>query len=151
MEKHYCSFPLKTIVDNQKITKVVIEDYDKVYYKLLDKIYNLYLLVDSLKKQTPVDFEDGKLSRGYKGVGVSEPCGDDKFDETIGHEIAFKKAKLSANLKKLRKLRQIAKRIIKMNDLLLKESFKLESYIDKDLTSLRKFNPDYLKGIEDEI
>lgn len=142
--------PIKTIKEGDKITKICVEDIYKVLNRVMDSLNRSYDksidIIDSVFK----DYEDseGEL---IIGTGVSQPCGGDVFDETIGNEIAFRKAKLNANIKKHALLVRIFKQWFKAFDQLDEELNKIDIFISKDLKGIRKYNPEYLSNLEEEL
>ena len=135
--------PLKTTREGDQITKVCVEDVYKISNRVLEGITNCYNniidIVDSIHKE--YDGYEGKL---IIGTGVSKPCADDKFDEKIGNELAFRKAKLNANLKIDKILRRITNEYIKGLGSLSEDIWKVNSHIDSDLLAIREHNPEYL-------
>ena len=135
--------PIKTTREGDTITKVVVEDMYKSLNRILDgvdKYYNNSMeIIDSIHKE--YDGYEGEL---IIGTGVSKPCAEDTFDEEIGNEIAFKKAKLNANLKKWNIYLRLEKELLKMLGVLDSEIDRIDKYIDMDIEGLRKYNPNYL-------
>ena len=135
--------PIKTTREGDTITKVVVEDMYKSLNRILDgvdKYYNNSMeIIDSIHKE--YDGYEGEL---IVGTGVSKPCAEDIFDEEIGNEIAFKKAKLNANLKKWNIYIRLEKELLKMLGVLDSEIDRIDKYIDMDIEGLRKYNPNYL-------
>lgn len=143
-EEEKVRLPIETYTDGNKITKVCVEDVYKVFNRILeqlDKSYNKSIdIIDSVDKE--VNGYEGSL---IIGTGTSQPCLTDAFDEEIGNNIAFMKAKLNANLKKFRLLNRIYKEIDKILNVIENEQDSIYDYIQLDLEGLRKYNPDYLK------
>jgi hypothetical protein len=108
-------------------------------------------LLESLHKT--VETTDGALVPGefIVGTGISQPCLTDAFDEEIGSNIAFMKAKLNANLKKYRFLDKVWNSLIKTLDAVDDEFHRVSEMILMDLEGVRKHNPEYLNGIEFEL
>lgn len=135
--------PIKTIKDGNVTTKVCVEDIYKLVGRVREQIRKsneeTEEIIDSMYKEI-----DG--IRGYlvMGIGTSKPCLLDAYDEEIGSNIAFMKAKLKANLKKLRMLEKIGKSYYKLWDVIADELDKIWDYIELDLDGIRKHNPDYL-------
>lgn len=135
--------PIETVRDGNKITKVCVEDV----YKLLNRVqeslvkgYNDSIdIIDSVHKE--VNGYEGEL---IVGTGVSQPCLTDAFDEEIGNNIAFMKAKLNANLKKYNILYRIYDKNVDFLEKLEDEIIKIEQLIDMDIEGVRKYNPEYL-------
>lgn len=139
--------PIKTTREGNKITKQCVEDVYKMINRIIepmDKAYNNSVdIIDSVHKQ--VDDYEGEL---IVGTGVSQPCMTDAFDEEIGNNIAFMKAKLNANIKKRNVLIKIWNEYNKFMDSLEKDICKIDDFIKLDLEGIRKHNPDYLTDIE---
>lgn len=135
--------PIKTIKDGNKITKICVEDVYKIINRLqksMDEAYNNSIeIINSIHKE--VDDYEGEL---IIGTGISQPAITDAYDEEIGMNIAFMKAKLNANLKKSNFLRRIWNEYVKVLSTIDSESQKIATYIDMDLMGIRKHNPDYL-------
>lgn len=141
-------FPIKTKkLNNNEIMKVVIEDFGKCLRKIS-------LRTRDLSKKINIMFSEYyrlvENTYGFyiKGIGISCPDKEDSFDEEIGNEISFRKAKLNANLKKAKILKRALKMYKEEEDSIKTELDKLNKYIDMDLTALRKYNPDYLTDYE---
>ena len=144
--------PIETTREGDKITKVCVEDIYKMVQRLYDTLYKSYSeskeIIDSSYKKYWSNVEDNTVYTGYLvvGTGVSEPCGEDTFDEDTGNNIAFMKAKLNANIKKYNIVRRVHNKFV---DALVKfgnEMDKILDYIDMDIDALREYNPDYMKG-----
>lgn len=137
------TLPIKTTKEGNKITKVCVEDVYKMLNRLqesMDKSFNnSQKIIDSIHKE--VDDYEGEL---IIGTGISQPCITDAYDEEIGMNIAFIKAKLNANLKKRNILSRIWNEYIHTLGDIDDEIHKLDYYIDMDLAGIRRYNPDYL-------
>lgn len=142
--------PIETSREGDKITKVCVEDIYKVVNRVveaLDKAYNNSIdIIDSIHK----DYNDyeGEL---IIGTGVSQPCHEDLFNERIGNDIAFMKAKLNANIKKHNILCRIYNELIDALEKVDDDILKVDKYIKLDLAGIRNYNPDYLNRIEEEL
>ena len=142
--------PIETYRKGNKITKICAEDV----YKMLNRIWNVINkavdktegIFDSVQKQ-----HRGNNGFYVVGVGRSQPCLNDVFDEEIGNSIAFMKAKLSTNIKKHNVLVKAYNEMVKVLDSIDEELVKIDDYIVKDLNSLRVYNRDYLNGIENKL
>ena len=96
--------PIKTSREGNKITKVCVEDI----YKMINRIgaaeersaEKWNEIWESIDKE--VEDADGGIVNGCLviGTGISQPNIKDAFDEAVGNNIAFMKAKLNANFKK---------------------------------------------------
>ena len=132
--------PIETVRDGNKITKVCVEDV----YKMLNRV-----IVPLDKARDLCDWEDKEYGEAYGsliiGRGTSQPCMTDAFDEEIGNNIAFMKAKLSANIKKRRLLERVVDCVIDEVLVALREEIdKIDDLIDMDLRGIRRHNPEYL-------
>lgn len=136
--------PIKTTKENDEITKVVIEDVHKIInriYEAMNEAYNNSAeILESIHKE--YDGFEGEL---IIGTGKSKPCGEDKFNEDIGQSLAFKKAKLNANIKKRNFVRRVIKEYLRALGKINEENLELNSYIEMDIKGIREHNPDYLK------
>lgn len=143
--------PIKTVREGNKIIKVCVEDVYKMLNRIIEKQNVTADLLESLHKT--VETEEGALVPGefIIGTGISQPCLTDAFDEEIGSNIAFMKAKLNANLKKYRFLTKVWDSLIKTIDTVDDEFDRVSEMILMDLEGVRKHNPEYLDGIEEEL
>ena len=144
-------FPIKTVREGNKITKVCVEDVYKMIGRIVEKHNATAELLESIHKS--VETEDGKYIPGefIIGKGTSQPCLTDAFDEEIGSNIAFMKAKLNANFKKYHFLDKVWNSLIDTLDVMEGEIDRVSEMILMDLNGIRKHNPEYLDGIEDEL
>ena len=135
--------PIRTERDGNKITKVCVEDVYKMLNRIIERMNKSYNnsvdIIDSVNKE--VDGFKGEL---IVGTGISQPCLTDAFDEEIGNNIAFMKAKLNANIKNRNLLYRIYNEYVYMLDVLDDEIDKIDNYIDFDLEGIRNYNPEYL-------
>ena len=135
--------PIETTRDGNKITKVCVEDVYKMINRVqeaMNKAYNNSVdILDSIHKE--VNGYEGEL---IIGTGVSQPCLTDAFDEEIGNNIAFMKAKLNANMKKRNLLYRVYNQYISVLEAIDVELEKIDEYIDLDLEGVRNHNPEYL-------
>lgn len=142
--------PIETTREGDKITKVCVEDVYKIINRVLatmDKAYNKSTdIVDTVWKEYG-DYE-GQL---IIGTGVSQPCLTDAFDEEIGNNIAFMKAKLNANIKKHNLLVRIFNAWGDAMDSIDEEISKVDDYIRMDLDGIRRHNPEYLSNLESKL
>lgn len=142
--------PIETIREGNKITKVCVEDVYKLVnktYNIMDRAYNNSVdVLDSIHKEVG-DYE-GEL---IVGTGISQPCLTDAFDEEIGNNIAFMKAKLNANIKKHNFLCRIYNNYIRaLSDIdeLIED---VDEKIKMDLNGVRLHNSDYLSNLETKL
>lgn len=146
--------PIETSYNGEEITKIVIEDVSKVLSRVQTSINKAAKesknLFKSIRKRYVSSIQD---SEGYLviGRGVSNPCNGDVFNEKIGNNIAFMKAKLNANIKKHKILCEVYNNFITVLDDLDVELKKVDSYIQMDLYNLRQYNSEYLEGIEETL
>ena len=143
--------PITTVREGNKITKVCVEDVYKMINRIAEKQNITANLLDSLTKR--IKGGNGVVAEGefIVGTGVSQPCMSDAFDEEIGSNIAFMKAKLNANLKKYRFLTKVWNSLVKTLDTVDDEFDRVSELILMDLDGIRKHNPEYLDGIEYEL
>jgi len=142
--------PIETTREGNKITKICIEDVYKIVNRIQDamnKAYNNSVdILDSIHKE--VNGFEGEL---IVGTGISQPCLTDAFDEKIGNDIAFMKAKLNANIKKHNILVRVFNEFSNLLDTADVDLMKIDKYIIDDLRRLRMYNSEYLKDIELEL
>ena len=138
--------PIKTIRKGDKITKVAAENITRLVNRVTSNI--LKHVESSLNIIS--DFNLKKNSTIY-GIGRSKPCMSDVFDEKIGNNIAFMKAKLNANIKKRNLLVRVYNEYVGIIDNIDAELESIEEYIKMDLASLRTYNKDYLPDIEEKL
>lgn len=137
------ALPIKTIKDGNVTTKVCVEDIYKLVGKVREQLDKSSKESDAILESMYKEIEG---VRGYlvMSIGTSKPCLLDAYDEEIGNNIAFMKAKFKANYKKLRMLEKICNSQGKLWNVLEDEIQKIWNYIDMDLDGIRKHNPDYL-------
>lgn len=142
--------PIETIREGNKITKICVDDIYKIVNRVQDAMLKAHDETLDIIESIHKEYEDysGEL---IIGTGVSQPCLTDAFDEEIGNDIAFMKAKLNANIKKHKLLVRIYNKFLQFKFTMLEEIAKIDNNIDKDLNRLRVHNPDYLDGIEEEL
>ena len=142
--------PIKTVRESNKITKVCVEDVYKIInriYKNMNKAYNDSVdVLESIHKD--VNDWEGEL---IVGTGISQPCMTDAFDEEIGNNIAFMKAKLNANIKKHNFICRVYNNFSRACYEIEKELFKIDGFILDDLERLRTYNENYLPNIENKL
>lgn len=145
--------PIETYREGEKTTKICVEDVYKMINRIQDAMYKALNesqeILDSVEKTYwPGNTNDNTNYHGSLiiGKGVSEPCDGDKYDEAVGNEIAFRKAKLNASHKKYNIVRRIYNKYIDFMDALDEEFGRILPYIDMDLDGIRKYNKDYWKG-----
>lgn len=135
--------PIQTTKEGNKITKVCVEDIYKIINRIqqsMDKAFNNSMeILNSVHKEYG-DYE-GEL---IIGTGISQPCMTDAYDEEIGMNIAFMKAKLNANMKKYNLLRRVRDEYYNLLDTIETEMEQLGRYIDMDIAGIRYHNPQYL-------
>jgi len=145
--------PIRTSREGNKITKVCVEDI----YKMINRIgaaeersaKEWNEIWDSLDKD--VEDSDGNIVNGCLviGTGISQPNIKDAFDETVGNNIAFMKAKLNANFKKRNILYKLYKAANITLDAIAEEVAKIDNKIYMDLEGIRKHNPEYLNRLDE--
>lgn len=145
--------PIKTNREGNKITKVCVEDF----YKIVNRI--AYAEQRSAEKwneiwdsfdKTIVDHEGNNITGCLViGTGISQPNIKDAFDEEIGNNIAFMKAKLNANMKKRNALFKLYNAAYITIDAIDEEIAKVDDLIALDLKNLRQHNPEYLSKLDE--
>jgi hypothetical protein len=98
-----------------------------------------------------IEDADGSIVNGclVVGTGISQPNIKDAFDETVGNNIAFMKAKLNANFKKRNILYKFYKAANITLDAIAEEVVKIDDKIYMDLEGIRKHNPEYLSRLDE--
>ena len=136
--------PIKTIKEGNKITKICVEDY----YKMINRIADAE--DRSAEKWNEIWESMGEDDTCVIiGTGISQPCLTDAFDEEIGNNIAFMKAKLNANMKKRNVLRKLWEAAMITVDAIDEEWNKIDNMIAFDLNGLRKYNTEYLNHLDE--
>lgn len=136
--------PIQTIREGNKITKICVEDY----YKMINRIA-------AAEDRSAEKWNEVWESMGEDdtcviiGTGISQPCMTDAFDEEIGNNIAFMKAKLNANMKKRNVLRKLWEAAMITIDAIDEEWSKIDNMIAFDLNGLRKYNTEYLNHLDE--
>lgn len=146
-------FPIQTIREGNKITKVCVEDF----YKMMNRIGTAQERSaekwNEIWDSTEVTkvAQDGTEITGclVTGTGISQPNIKDAFDEEIGNNIAFMKAKLNANMKKRNVLFKLYNAELITLDAIDEEIAKIDNMIALDLENLRHHNPDYLNHLDE--
>ena len=145
--------PITTSREGNKITKVCVEDFYKIINRIAlaeqrsaEKWNEIW---DSLDK-TIVDSKGNSVEGCLViGTGVSQPNIKDAFDEEIGNNIAFMKAKLNANMKKRNVLFKLYNAAFITLEAIDDEIAKIDNLIHFDLNNLRQHNPDYLNKLDE--
>lgn len=136
--------PIETKREGNKITKICKEDY----YKMINRI-------GEAENRSTEKWNEVWNSMGEDntcvivGTGISQPCMTDAFDEEIGNNIAFMKAKLNANMKKRNVLRKLWNATMITIDAIENEWQKIDNMIAFDLNGLRKYNSEYLNHLDE--
>lgn len=138
--------PIETYRDGNKITKVCVEDIYKMLNRIIVQIDKLRNICDSADKVYK-DYEGSLIV----GTGISQPCITDAFDEEIGNNIAFMKAKLNANIKKRNLLIRLWNQALNVSEAIDQELLNVDEYILMDLNGVRTYNPEYLIKFDDEL
>ena len=146
-------YPIQTKREGNKITKICVEDI----YKIINRIgaaeerssEEWNKIMDEIEKEVPN--ANGEIGEGCLiiGTGISQPNIKDAFDEEIGNNIAFMKAKLNANMKKRNILFRLYNAAFITLDAIDTEIAKIDGKIALDLENLRKHNPDYLNKLDE--
>ena len=144
--------PIKTIKEGNKITKICVEDYYKMINRIGTAEERSAEKWNEIWDSLDVDVENGQGEVGNGcliiGRGVSQPNIKDAFDEEIGNNIAFMKAKLNANMKKRNVLIKLWNAVMITVDAIDDEINKVDSKIASDLRLLRHYNPSYLDKLD---
>ena len=136
--------PIQTIREGNKITKICVEDY----YKMINRIAAAE--DRSAEKWNEIWESMGKDNTCViVGTGISQPCMTDAFDEEIGNNIAFMKAKLNANMKKRNVLRKLWEAAMITIDAIDEEWSKIDNMIAFDLKGVRRYNTEYLNHLDE--
>ena len=136
--------PIQTIREGNKITKICVEDY----YKMINRIADAE--DRSAEKWNEIWESMGEDDTCVIiGTGISQPCLTDAFDEEIGNNIAFMKAKLNANMKKRNVLRKLWEAAMITVDAIEEEWNKIDNMVAFDLNGLRKYNTEYLNHLDE--
>lgn len=138
------NMPIETIKEGNKTTKICIEDVYKMVNRVREALNTSYTKATSVLHSIQNEYK-GVHGRFVIGKGVSQPCIVDAFDEEIGNNIAFMKAKLNANIKKFKILKKVAVSLSEAQQKILNEMEKICAYIELDLEGIRKHNPDYME------
>lgn len=137
--------PVKTIKQGETTIKIVVDDFYKTLNRVIDGLNNLVdnsnNIIDSIHKEYE-DYE-GEL---IIGRGVSQPCNGDKYDEALGSEIAFRKAKINGNLKKCRIIERLLTKLWKYEVVLSEELTNLDTQLLEDSNYMKQVNPNFYLG-----
>lgn len=137
--------PVKTIKQGETTIKIVVDDFYKTLNRVIDGLNNLVdssnNIIDSVHKEYE-DYE-GEL---IIGRGVSQPCNGDKYDEALGSEIAFRKAKINGNLKKCRIIERLLTKLWKYEVVLSEELTNLDTQLLEDSDYMKQVNPNFYLG-----
>ena len=137
--------PVKTIKQGETTIKIVVDDFYKTLNRVIDGLNNLVdssnNIIDSVHKEYE-DYE-GEL---IIGRGVSQPCNGDKYDEALGSEIAFRKAKINGNLKKCRIIERLLAELWKYEVVLSEELTNLDTQLLEDTDYMKQVNPNFYLG-----
>lgn len=146
-------YPIQTIKEGNKITKICVEDYHKMINRVFEAEDRSAKEWNQICESLDVDVENinGEVGTGCLiiGRGVSQPNIKDAFDENIGNNIAFMKAKLNANMKKRNILIKLWNAVMITADAIDDEIAKIDELIALDLYNLRYHNPEYLPKLDD--
>ena len=142
--------PIETYRKGDKITKICVEDINKMVERIGDAVNKAKMKSDIILDES---FKQRRGELGYFiiGTGRSTPCMTDAFDEEIGNSIAFMKAKLNANIKKHNLLCRVYNEFVKCLDTIDEDLSKIDEYIVRDLEGIRMYNPNYLSDIESRL
>lgn len=142
--------PTNTEIKGTKTTKTIVEDYYKNLNRLQEALYKCFNdsneILDSLYKS--YQDQNGVIWEGELIVSTasSTPREGDEYSEDLGHEIAFRKCKLKANLKKRRIVEKLMNSATKMFDSYVKELEILNHYINMDVAALTLYDTQNIKN-----
>ena len=136
--------PIETTREGNKITKVCVEDIYKMLNRICDPLQKTVDLTDEAFKEIKDANGDDVEGHFIIGTGVSQPSIGDAFDEEIGNNIAFMKAKLNANLKKRNLIGRIWKQLYETFVVTEEELDHLDALIQMDINGVRNYNPEYM-------
>ena len=140
-------YPIETRKEGRKITKICVEDIHRPLNHIIremDRRYNNIVgIINSTEKKVPN--ANGEIGTGnlIVGTGISQAMLIDTYDEEIGQEIAFRKAKLNANIKKRNVITKIYNETVKFLNVLDEMYDRYSDYIDMDINAIKVYNPDY--------
>ena len=148
--------PIMTIHDGEETTKICVEDMYKAINRVIEAYNNFVEYAEDQfdeigKREVCLSDDDTWTGCLVVGKGVSKPCHGDEYDEEIGNNIAFMKAKLNANIKKWNFFVGLWNKNNKLRKAIDSEIYKIEGNIFMDLDGIRDYNPDYLDGIEEKL
>lgn len=133
-------YPIKTYEKDNTIVKVCVEDIYKVINFIKhsrDLVYSsIYSYIDEMYN----DKYDGYY---IESKGKAQCTDGDSFDSEIGNEIAFRKVKLYANIKKCNLIDKVINLYYKEITKLKQYRSRLYNYIDQDIEAIRQYNPKY--------
>jgi hypothetical protein len=146
------------LVDNELTIKLLEEKLKSIkasgfildgFPRDLDQAKKLDQIMDEIEKDVPN--ANGEIGTGclIVGTGVSQPNIKDAFDEKIGNNIAFMKAKLNANIKKRNVLRKLWEASMITINAIDEEWSKIDNMIALDLNGLRRYNAEYLNYLDE--
>lgn len=142
--------PTNTEIKRTKTTKTIVEDYYKNLNRLQEALYKCFNesneILDSLHKK--YQDQNGVIWEGELIISKasSTPREEDEYNEHLGHEIAFRKCKLKANLKKKRVVEKLINSVSHLFNSYLEELRELNKYIDMDSSVLTVYENKSLKN-----
>lgn len=125
---------IKLFKKGTKTIVVVHDEWTKLYNQTEMIISRSFHKIDKYLRHTEEIIE---------GRGISQPCGEDVYDENIGKQIAFKKAKLHANMKKFNRIYNVYKILTKTSEKIVELLIKLNTLIEKDIDYIKQYNKDF--------
>lgn len=142
--------PTNTEIKGTKTTKTIVEDYYKNLNRLQEALCKCFNdsneILDSLHKS--YQDQNGVIWEGELIISKasSTPREGDEYSEHLGHEIAFRKCKLKANLKKKRVVEKLINSVSHLFNSYLEELRELNKYIDMDSSVLTEYENKSLKN-----
>ena len=137
-------YPIKTFIGNDTVVKVCTEDVSKVRKNVLNVLERT---CENIVEKFDRWYSDSKEGFYLDSKGKATCDGNDEFDLETGEEIAFRKVKLVATIKKYKMLEQTIRQFEKAIDELEEIQSRYAIYIHNDVKALRKFNPEYNPNI----
>ena len=133
-------YPIKTYTSGKTTIKICTEDIHKLINGIAGACYKA--AGEIFEKLESYKAENGDYI--VESIGIATPTQDDQFDQNIGNEIAFRKVKLSANLKKARLLIKCIKSLEQAVQVCKDKLDKVTEYIKKDTEALRTYNDEFI-------
>lgn len=122
---------IKTFKENNTITKVRIENASDLFSFMYSSLGSVYSFLN-------------KEDQVIVTLGKSTPRNGDEFNEKSGNIIAFRKARIKANKKKIDLLIKFRKFLLELIRNTNEKTLKLQKFVDKDVRYIKEnFNSDF--------